>query len=217
VNDDVKGGPIDADWRRTHAFGLPAGSIRALLALLIFGTTWALLVVRPGEEVPDFLRDLLFIILGHYFASRRAMPPGDEAGPAPLYLPRGSVRMLLVVGSLAVALVLLRRGQLTELERNPGAFTLVLVGGFLLGVILSAAFAWWKGRGHRTPRLVEDVRAFLSLVAAVLLVGLVLNHLVGAVPDDQIDALLARRIRLGHYGPEHVLAAIVGFYFGSRS
>src|SRR4051794_32368249 len=58
------------DWRRLHALGLPSGSIRALLALLIFATTWALLVLRPTREVPDYLRDLLFIIMGHYFAAR---------------------------------------------------------------------------------------------------------------------------------------------------
>ncbi len=36
------------DWRRLHAMGLPAGSIRALLALLIFGTVMGLLALRPG-------------------------------------------------------------------------------------------------------------------------------------------------------------------------
>ena len=81
------------DWRRRHALGLPAGSVRALLAVLIFITTWGLLVVRPDQEVPDYLRDLLFIILGH--SSRLATGPGpaEEPGPPPLYLPRGSVRL----------------------------------------------------------------------------------------------------------------------------
>ena len=39
---------------------------------MVFATTWGLglLVVRPSQEVPDYLRDLLFIIMGHYFASR---------------------------------------------------------------------------------------------------------------------------------------------------
>jgi hypothetical protein len=69
------------DWRRLHALGLPAGSVRALLAVLIFVTTWGLLVVRPNQEVPDYLRDLLFIIMGHFFAARRKSGPAEEPGP----------------------------------------------------------------------------------------------------------------------------------------
>src|SRR5882724_10592291 len=80
------------DWRRLHALGLPAGSVRALLAVLIFATTWGLLVLKPTQEVPGYLRDLLFIIMGHYFAARRRSGPAEEPGPPPLYLPRGSVR-----------------------------------------------------------------------------------------------------------------------------
>jgi hypothetical protein len=207
----------EVDWRRIHALGLPPGSVRALLAVLIFATTWVLLVLRPAEEVPDFLRDLLFIILGHYFASRRAVAPADEAGPPPLYLPRGSVRLVLVLGCVAVTVLLYRRGQLTTLERNPGAFTLVLVGGFLLGVVLNAAFSWWRGRGHRPPRLIEDLRALVSMTAAILLVALVANRLFLFVPTAGVEATFSRTFHLGRYGPEHLLAAIVGFYFGSRS
>jgi hypothetical protein len=209
--------PAEADWRRIHAFGLPSGSVRALLALLVFGTAWLILALRPSQEVPDFLRDLLFIILGHYFAARRAAVPGDEAGPPPLFLPRGSVRLVLVLGTAAVLFLLLRRGQLTDPDRNPGLFTLLLVGGFLLGVGLNAAFARWRARGFRPPRLIEDLRAVISLAAAVLLVALVLTRVFHLVPRVSLDAVFPGWFRLSRYGPEHVLAAIVGFYFGSRS
>ena len=37
------------------------------------------------------------------------------------------------------------------------------------------------------------------------------------VPPAQIDQLLPPEIHLGRFGPEHLLAAVVGFYFGSRS
>ena len=108
------------DWRRIHALGLPSGSIRALLAILVFATVWALLIIRPSEEIPNYLGDLLFIIMGHYFAARRRVVTDADPGPPPLYLPRGSVRVLLIAGSIAVAVFLFRRGQLTSLERNPG-------------------------------------------------------------------------------------------------
>ena len=150
---ETSGTQSHVDWRRLHALGLPSGSIRALLAILIFATTWGLLVLRPSREVPDYLRDLLFIIMGHYFAARRWSDQGDEPGPPPLYLPRGSVRLILIAGCVAVALVLFQRGQLTTPRENPGVVTLLLVGGFLLGVVLNAVSDALRERGYRPPRL----------------------------------------------------------------
>ena len=40
-----------SDWKRFYAFGWPAGSVRALMALIVFGTIWALLALRPDREV----------------------------------------------------------------------------------------------------------------------------------------------------------------------
>ena len=205
------------EWRRLHALGLPSGSIRALLALLIFGTTWGLLVLRPSLEVPDYLRDLLFIIMGHYFAARHRSDRGDEPGPGPLFLPRGSVRLILVAGSLAVALVLYQRGQLTTPRENRGVVTLLLIGGFLLGVVLNAISDTLRERGHRPPRLAEDFKAMLAVAAAVILVVLVLNRPLHLFPPERVNAILSRWILVGRYGPEHIMAAVVGFYFGSRS
>jgi hypothetical protein len=209
--------PLQVDWRRLHALGLPSGSVRALLAILIFAATWGLLVVRPSREVPDYLRDLLFIIMGHYFAVRRRAGQAEDIGPPPLYLPRGSVRLLLVLGSLAVAVLLYRHGQLTDLDQNPGVVTLLLVGGFLLGVALSALSTWWTERGHRAPRVFEDLRALISMAAAAILVTLVWNRVLLFFPPESVDTHLTGWIHLGRYGPEHILAAVVGFYFGSRS
>jgi hypothetical protein len=208
-------GPVD--WRRFHALGLPSGSVRALLAVGIFATTWGLLLFRPTQVVPDYLGDLLFIIMGHYFAVRNRAAQEREPGPPPLYLPRGSVRLVLVIGCVAVAVLLHLRGQLTSLDRNPGVVTLLLVGGFLLGVAVNAVTVWWLGEGHRPPRFVEDLRAILSLAAAILLIFLVWSRCFLPFPSVWIDGFLAEWIRLGRFGPEHVLAAIVGFYFGSRS
>jgi hypothetical protein len=214
---DTLSSTAPVDWRTVHAWGLPAGSIRALLAILVFGAAWSLLLMRPGAEIPDYLRDLLFIILGHYFAARHRASRDPEPGPPPLFLPRGSVRILLIAGSTAVAVLLFRRGQLTALEENPGVVTLLLVGGFLLGVAMNAATSWWRDRGHRAPRLVEDVRALLSVAAAGLLIFLVWNRLLLLVPPTQIDRLIPPEIHLGGLVPEQILAAVVGFYFGSRS
>ncbi len=205
------------DWRTVHALGLPSGSIRALLAILMFATVWGLLWIHPTEEVPDYLSGLLFIIMGHYFAARRRAPEVQEQGPPPLFLPRGSVRLLLVGGSVALAVLLFQNGRLTSLDQNRGVVTLLLVGGFLLGAALNTVMAWWRDRGHQPPRLVEDVRAVVSLAAAGLLVFLVVNRLYLIVPTAQIDEFFKPWVHVGRFGPEHILAAVVGFYFGSRS
>src|SRR5262249_23694790 len=136
------------DWRKVHALGLPSGSIRALLAILIFATVWCSILVSPTREIPAYLGDLLFIIMAHYLAARRRAGAGPHPGPPPLFLPRGSVRLFLLVGSVLVAVLLYRRGQLTAVDRNPGVVTLLLVGGFLLGVAMNTVAAWWKDRGH---------------------------------------------------------------------
>jgi hypothetical protein len=208
---------LSVDWRRLHALGWPAGSVRALLAILVFAATWGLLVVRPSHEVPVYLRDLLFIIMGHYFAARRRAGQLEEAGPPPLFLPRGTIRLLLVIGSLAVAIVLYRQGRFSDLERNPGVVTLLLVGGFLLGVALSTLSTWWDERGHHTPRFVEDARALVSIGSAVILIALVWNRHLQVFPPESVEAHMPVWVHLGRYGPEHILAAVVGFYFGSRS
>jgi hypothetical protein len=209
------------DWRRLHALGLPAGSVRALLAVLVFATVWGMLLVRPSQEVPDYLSALMFVIMGHYFATRKRNTTiavlGDEPGPPPLFLPKGSVRLLLAGGSAAVAVVLYQRGVLTRIDRNPGVTTLLLVGGFLIGVILNTLVGWWRARGTRRHRAIEDLQALAAMGAGVVLVALVWNRIFPVVPVDQVDAIFNSWGHLGRFGPEHLLAAIIGFYFGSRS
>ena len=92
--------------------------------------------------------------------------PGDEPGPPPLFLPTGSIRLLLAGGSAAVAVVLYQRGVLTRIDRNPGVTTLLLVGGFLIGVILNALTGWWRARVKRRHRAIEDMQALAAMGAA---------------------------------------------------
>jgi hypothetical protein len=205
------------DWRKLHALGLPNGSIRALLAVFVFATVLGLLAVAPSREVPDYLRDLLFIIMGHYFASRRKANQNPEPGPSPLYLPSGSIRLLLVLGCVGVGVLLYTRGQLTEPGKHPGVVTLWLVGGFLLGVGLNSISSILMGSKKRPFRLFEDLRALISLGAALALVALVWNRYFLLVPPEKIDEYFAPVFHFGKFRLENALAAVVGFYFGSRS
>lgn len=212
------------DWRRLHAFGWPAGSVRALMALVVFGTMWVFLVLRPDQDVPEYLRDLLFIILGHYFAVRSrnqsgtaaagSEPSAEEPGPPPLYLPRGSVRLLLIGGFAATAVLLHRQGRFGAVNHNPAVVTLLLVFGFVLGWFLRHLALLILGGERRPPRWLEDGRALVSLAAAVILVVIVWDQFAA---DSFHWGLASTDLGLGRLRLPHVAAAVVGFYFGSRS
>jgi hypothetical protein len=204
-------------WRKLHAFGLPGGSIRALLAVAVFAGIWAWLWRRPDEAVPVSLQNLMFIIMGHYFAARAKKEAGPEPGPPPLFLPKGTVRVILVGGFVAVAAVLFYRRHLWlagEGRLSEGGVTLILVGGFLLGVVANRVTMWMTER-RRPPRIVEDVRAFVALFAAAMLLLMVFK--LWTPPDELPQNLTAAQQFFVKYRPEDVLAAVVGFYFGSRS
>ena len=217
-------------WRKVHALGLPGGSVRALLAVAVCGAIWVWLWLRPEREVPRYLQDLMFIIMGHYFAARArsgAGPAGaasaEEVGPPPLFLPRGTIRLLLVAGFLAVAGLLVYRHRLWVTDAsgrlprlNPAGVTLLLAIGFLVGVVLGKVRQWWADRrgGKPLPRVVEDVRAVVSLAAAGALLLIVFGLW---SPEKGSPALVEVKRFFANSHIEEVLAAVVGFYFGSRS
>jgi hypothetical protein len=176
-----------------------------------------LLVRQPDQEIPDYLRDLLFIIMGHYFASRRRAATSVSTDPGPLFLPRGSIRVVLFGGFVAVGVILFRRGGFRDPTSHPGVVTLMLVAGFLLGVIVAKFGDWWRDRGHRVPRWIEDARALVAILAAVVLILMVWNRFGHILVPRDANLFDNWKLNLGHYGPEHILGAVVGFYFGSRS
>jgi hypothetical protein len=199
-----------------HALGLPAGSVRAVLAFTVLGLIWALMFTQ--REVPLYLQYLMFMILGHYFAARRRPAPADLVEPAPLYLPRGVIRTFIFLGFVGVFVSIWyqHRDNLDELAEELKAdrlrnkyLPLLMVAAFFVGLLAAKAGRLLQKRQAVQAR-VEDIQAWLSLVAAVLLavevvIQLLLNPSLG--PE--------RQIHLPHL--ENVLAAIVGFYFGARS
>lgn len=94
--------PVPVPYRR-HPLGLPPGSVRGLLTFMVLGIFWTLVVVSRHRDIyiPAYLYYLMFLILGHYFATRgNTAAAGGESHP--LYLPRGSIRLLIVLGFVAV-------------------------------------------------------------------------------------------------------------------
>jgi len=192
------------DWRKLHALGLPAGSVRALLALAVVGTVAGLLLRDPVKPLPDHLESLLFVVLGHYFAARGQDDGDRSGGPPPLFLPRGSVRLLLVAALLTVGVLVLRQDGLQALR---GLFTLILVFAFLAGLLLARVARWVARRRTRPSRWFADLQAIVGLLAVA---ALAVQLFLGVFPGPET-------LGFGRLGVEQGLAGLIGFYFGARS
>lgn len=203
--------PADAaeNPRNRPPLGLPTGSVRAALTLLIV----AVVIVETGRGRPldELWNETLLIALAHYFTSRRfvGLSPrllqrleneGEIARESnPLFLPRHSIRAAIVLAFGGLAWFVYEvRGVRHFIDVPP---VLVTVGSYLLGVFARGAWNWRARNTERVPsRLWEDLKA-----AAVLLVMLgtsipyFLGH--GADVPPQVRS---------------VTLAFALFYFGSR-
>jgi hypothetical protein len=187
--------------------GLPTGSIRALLALVVVSV--ACQQMLSGEPPSLLLAETLMIVLTHYFTSRRSLqvsvplrerliaeglwPVEDN----PLWLPRGSVRMLIVAAFVLTVLGLLVQGRV--LDSN----ALTLLGPF--AAYLLGAWLGRKRRGDGHPagwfrRLLVHLLALLAILVGLVLLLLALHDLLPTLPDWVASLLLS---------------AIL-YYFGSR-
>ncbi len=177
--------------------GLPYGSVRALLTLLIVAVV--IVQIGRGREVELLWTETLMIALAHYFTSRRfiKLPPevirrltdeGQiEAEARPLYLPRYSIRAILILAFVGLAVYLYRQDRLFQSQAVS-----------ILGVV----FAYLLGMVAR----MRNVRGWEDLKAIVVLLVLLCT----AVPSlmDRGD-LVPHRLR-------DITLGLVLFYFGSR-
>ena len=202
-----------------HALGLPAGSVRALLALSVLALLW-LLALQPliGRErsVSEFqlptvfmdLQILMVLILAHFFSAHGHSIRAHPEQKSPLGLPRGSVRFLLLAGYLGLAVYLYRTQPKFEYPPTSAVILLlVLTSGFFSGHVLTGAVRWLAG--GILPYWFQDVQAWVALLA-MLSMGVLLIILLFINPSLS----LGREISVPFL--EAILAALVGFYFGSR-
>jgi hypothetical protein len=205
---------------RRHALGLPAGSVRSLLALGVLGLMWAIVLRfqygdKPLSEVTlplpfIYLQFLMVLILAHFFASH-----GSTIGPrvsrrSPLGLPRGSVRFLLLAGYLGLAGFLYHTQPDFEFPAKGPFFLLVglMITGFFLGHIITG-FMRLVGRGQVADWFL-DFEAWIALLALCGLAILLIVYLF-------INPSVSEQYKLDLPTLEAFLAAAVGFYFGARS
>jgi hypothetical protein len=204
-----------------HALGLPAGSIRALLALGILGYLW-ILALTPGEEGKPlwatqraslafiYLQFLMVLIIAHFFTAH-----GRSIGPqvstrSPLGLPRGSVRFILLGGYLGLAYYLYTHQTKFDLpDTAPVVLMLgILLTAFFFGHLITGLMRW-LGRGT-LPYWFQDIQAWFALIGMLLMGVIVIVRLA-------INTSLPGNLQIDLNLTESILAGVVGFYFGARS
>ena len=188
--------------------GLPTGSVRALLTLIVVAvvvTKFAL-----GRTLDELWIETLLIALAHYFTSRRfvSLSPAVlqrlenegviEKERQPLYLPRNSIRTIIVGAFVGLGIYLFREGRLFELQ---SVALLSMVFAYLLGTIVRGVSSWLtRRRALPSSGTWGDIRAVIVLGAMLTV----------AVPEfmfaEPLFSPLVHRVALG----------LTLFYFGSR-
>ncbi len=193
---------------RRHALGLPAGSVRALLGLSVLASLWAMAIVHPKHMPATFvyLTILKLFILVHYFAAHGKHTTAGQKHA--LGLPSGTIRLVLM-GGFAGLLTFLYKNS-TQIEMPDGQKLYLLMGlllaGLFIGHVLTGAFR--STTGH-LPAWYQDVQAWLALLAGA---GLLVLVMVYGVINPSVEP--EQQVNLEHI--EAGLAALIGFYFGSR-
>jgi hypothetical protein len=209
---------VPAAPQARHALGLPAGSVRAILTLLVVGLVCALVLIPPPDPtrpapLPAYLLYLLFITLGHFFAAHgHTIHRRGEGGHSPLYLPGGVIRMVIVVGLVVTftwqwvnhqELLLQQLKESIESVQQQPYLPLVILAGFFIGVAVRTLV----GRDN-VSYMWQDIEAWFALLGVI---GLCIEILLRLV----VNPTLEHPLSLPNW--EGFLAAIVAFYFGARS
>lgn len=199
---------MEGSPRTWPPLGLPTGSVRALLTLGIVGVVVSNQV--RGREIDFLWMQVLLVALAQYFAARRivALPApvierlenegvlGRERQP--LFLPRYSIRLILIAAFVGLGIYLYREHRLFDRDvvKVLGVVFAYMAGSFLRGVL-----GWInRRRSGRPSPFWGDATAVLVLGALIVVA---LPELVNTPWKTQHELL---EIGLG----------IVLFYFGFR-
>ena len=208
---------------RRHAWGLPAGSVRALLALAVLGLLWTIALFHPpGEKVAEAdkhlpmillsLQVLMVLILAHYFTAHGKTIGRQVSGASPLGLPGGSIRFVLAVGYIGLGVFLFYNHADFELPEKTSLWSLLLelvvvVVSYFVGMLLSrfVLLVW----GDPPPGPYQDLEAWIAMLALLGLGITVLIHMINRTVsvENQIPLDVAQA----------VLSGLIGLYFGARS
>lgn len=187
----------------TQPLGLPSGSVRAVIALTLCASLWYQVLV--GGTIEPILVESALLVVGFYFGVRSGTgppisPSTMERVRQPLFLPRGSIRVVLLLGFFGVIAYMWYQNR-----AFPEAFILILevLASYVIGYVLSVIIARRQRAGKRPSRAMavfRNVNALLAMTACGYLCGTLLFGWPKFMPEYTGNAL----------------AWIVAYYFGSR-
>jgi hypothetical protein len=208
---------------RRHALGLPAGSVRALLALAVLGLLWVVALTHPhGETVSEAdkhlptiliaLQILMVLILAHFFTAHGHTIGRHISIASPLGLPGGSIRFILAIGYIGLSVFLFYNQADFDLPEKGALWSLLLelvvvLVSYFAGMLVSALvrMVW----GEPPPPPYQDLEAWVAILALVGLGVVVLIHL--------INRSVAAENKISLDVAQAVLSGLIGLYFGARS
>ena len=188
--------------------GLPTGSVRALLTLIVVAVVVTKMVFH---HPPDSIWiETLLIALAHYFTSRRfvALSPEimrrlEDDGAIdrerqPLYLPKNTIRFIIIAAFVGLGAHLYREERLFE----PKTISLLsMVFAYLLRAIAGGISNWFnRRRSQPASGTWGDIKAL------VVLAGMLTIAVVELLDAGALLHPLVERVSLG----------LTLFYFGSR-
>lgn len=197
-----------------HPLGLPEGSVRGLLALMICAQYWILMVLPPDRRIPVplYLYFLLALVM-MFFVTRSGAPVASD-DPAselrPLGIPGVVYRLLLLVVTVGLmSWKYLGEGEgflnlitpKPEQLQNWATFAIATLAGFTVGLFTRIL-------PLRNSYLFQSVQAWVSLIAMLML-------LADLVYQTIIAPGLKQEITTASW--EALLVGVIAFYFSSRS
>ena len=193
-----------------HPFGLPLGTVRGFLSLLICGFFWVV-ILSPAADAPQPLLAhyfMLILVLLVFSPYAKGTVPEDEGSR---WLPR-LFRWLVVAGTLAVvALAGVRNPDLLKHRLTPLPAE---VQDWWVPMLATVAAAFAAGQGLRVllgrdNPVFQTLRAWLSVAGMLMLLGEITFWVLIAGADHKPEEFV-------HYWQAFDLAFIAA-YFGTRA
>lgn len=195
-----------------HPLGLPAGSVRGMLSLLIAIQLWLLLLLPDSSKItiPINLYLMLTLVVIFFVSHGKSIANAAEPTASPLYLPGGTLRVVILGGTIAVIAFLyvnhpdrlvqrLRptEGQIAIWPSILGAY----LGGFFVGYLFSLM-------PFKHNWMFQAFSAWVSIITTFLLfVEIIIQAFINPSLKVQYD--------LQTWGV--IVTSVVSYYFGMRS
>jgi len=175
INRFSEGGKIEDE-----PLGMPRGTVRALMTILLVAFPFGYII--SGKEIPGLIINIIFVVVAFYFEARRSgheklkeivdeikttdIVIEDLRKPKkPLYLPKYSVRFLLVVMLVITQIMIFLQPSVTFQITNTLADLLLIIILFIIGASFRSIL---KAREKKTLKeKIANMDASLSDVQVI--------------------------------------------------